>query len=441
MSTFRLLALVALLFFPSAAQADDLIASRAWFEDNTGQMRLPEARGAAFTPFKGLVTLGYADRVFWARLTTMARVPASPDWGQSVNILRIRPNFLDDVQVFDTLRPDAPVAVIGDHTHPRFDAFRTLDLAVPIDHPEIARDLYLRVKTTSSRMVFADLIDEADYVAQSQRQNTVFTILVSLIFAFLVWGLVQFATSGDPLFGVFALKQAGAVFLCTAILGQMRLFWPDWAPVEWLDAATSFGSCLSVGLGILFELVFLSGFGISRWARGVLIGFLLLFPIDLGLVWFDRVSTAMFINALQVLLAPIAVLAIAISARGWRDDAPTRPPLPRAVVIGYYVLLFVLTLMTAAPGLAIAAGEEWLLYVSMAHYLLTGALMFAMLSYRRAILRRRGEQLSAELAASQQRVEIERAQRADKEKLISVLSHELNTPLSVVRMLAVIGPQ
>ncbi len=435
MLRLRNLVLLWCLFVVSAASARDLVVERSWFEDPTGLMSFAEAQNAPFQSFNGILARGYSGGVIWVRLKSEAREVSGQGWGEAFNILRIRPTYLDDVQVYDSLEPSAPIAVLGDRTHPRSRALRTLDLAAPVTHPEIGRVFYLRMQTTSTRALYVELMSEAEYTGFSQRQNTIFSVLLTFSLIFFLWGVIQFAIWRDPLHGVFSLKQLNALVLGGSILGQLVLFWPDDAPIQWLDNATTLGACLGVSLGILFELIFLSELGISRASKYLLVGFLLLLPVELALVLQGSGSLAVFINMIQLLVAPALLLLIAVRARGWRAGATQRPPLPRAMVLTYYAILMVPTLLTAAPGLGLGPGNEWSIYASMAYSTFSGGFMFAMLLYRRAVLGRRDAELAVKLAFSERQTEVERQHSSEKAKLITVLSHELNTPLSVVRML------
>ncbi len=60
--------LALLLTLSAAAQAQDQILERAWFEDRSGQLRLAEVQTQAFTVFDGLLVRGYSSSTFWVRL-------------------------------------------------------------------------------------------------------------------------------------------------------------------------------------------------------------------------------------------------------------------------------------------------------------------------------------------------------------------------------------
>ena len=87
-----------------SVSAQDLVTQRAWLEDSTGQLQWPQVQSMGTTLYEGVLSKGFGSSVLWIRLR-VAGVAPNPGVIQDNLVLRIRPVYLDDIQVFDTAAP------------------------------------------------------------------------------------------------------------------------------------------------------------------------------------------------------------------------------------------------------------------------------------------------------------------------------------------------
>ena len=99
------------------AMAQDLITQRAWLEDSTGQLQWPEVQQLQPQTYQGVLSKGFGRSVLWIRLR-IAGVTPSHNSVQDDLVLRVRPVYLDDIQVFDPVAPNALAGITGDIHHP-----------------------------------------------------------------------------------------------------------------------------------------------------------------------------------------------------------------------------------------------------------------------------------------------------------------------------------
>ena len=421
---------------PSGAEgeAKDHIVARHWVEDPSGQLGLDEVSKLALRPFSGTLSAGFGHSVIWLRLRIDPSVRPSGPLDPERLVLRIRPVYLDEIAVFDPAVGQSRLAVTGDRHHPRGQELQTLDFTVPIARGQAPRDIWLRLKSTSTRQISVQVLNLTELDRAQRMQELAFSVYVGMIFLLVVWGLLSWAFSRERLIGAFAVKQLAALAFALTSLGYLRVFWPAAWPAAWLDGLGSVFSILAVSTAVLFHVLFVGEFDPPRplvWLHRFALALL---PIKLGLLLADQPVLALQINMTEVLLMPPVLLVSALLARGWRRPAEQRPVLAKSVVVGFYVLLLAVMLLAALPGLALMAGGEVALYIVQVHGLLTAFLILLMLQYRKHVLSRQQQETVLALERSRLQAQQEREVSREQAKLLEMLAHELKTPLATMLM-------
>lgn len=416
-----------------AARGQDHITERAWMADDSGQMSWEEARQREGRSFSGPLSLGFGGSAVWLRLRVDPSAHPEPARGAGWLVLRIRPVYLDDIQVFDPLAPQGLAGVLGMQHHPRDDLVEGLDYLLPIPRGEAARDIWLRMATTSTRQIDVQALNQESLDRVTRQQALAFSAYVSLVFIFAVWGIVHWFVSREHLIGVFGIKQGAALAFALGSLGFLRAFWPAEWPAEWLYHATKFFSIAAVSAAVLFHVLLLREFSPPAWARRVQLGLLALFPLKVGLLMAGWPMQALRLNMLEVLVAPLIFLLSAGFARGW-TSTQQRPVLSRSVVLGFYAALLAMLVLASLPGLGLVAAGEVALYLVQSHGMVTALLVMLMLQYRSLLMQRQQRQTAIELEHSRQQSRQDRAIRDEQAKLLAMLAHELKTPLATMHL-------
>ena len=417
-----------------AAWAQDHITQRAWLEDATGQMPWPQVTQQPVQAYEGVLSRGFGESAIWVRLRIDPNAPSASKSPSDMLILRVRPVYLDDIQVFDPLA-GGQVGVTGDRHHPRGQVFEGLDFMLPIARGDVPRDIWLRLTSTSTRQISVQAFNPDDLQRQTQKQHLMYALYVGVILIFMVWGLVHWLFSRERVIGAFGLKQAAALMYALGSLGYSRVFWPvDW-PAVWLDNLTTVFSILAVSVAIFFHTVLINEFDPPPWLGRVLRGVVLLLLAKLFLLAAGYATIALRINMLEVLITPMVFLLSVVLARAWSAPQAARPPLlARWVVVGFYALLVVILALASLPGLGLAKGGEIPLYVVQAHGLVTAFLILLMLQYRTHVQQRLQRQISLNLERAQLQAQQEREIRQEQSNLLAMLAHELKTPLATMHM-------
>lgn len=331
---------------------------------------------------------------------------------------------------------DGLVGVTGDRSHPREQVYDSLSFLLPIARGDQARDIWLRVQTSSTRQIAVQVLNFEDLQRREQGEQIAISLYLGLILLLMIWGLVHWLFSKEPLIGAFGLKQLSALVYAASSLGYLRAFWPAELAAHWLDCTTSLFSLLAVSAAVYFHLLLIREFDPHPWMARLHALLLVLLPVKVWMVFVaDMAMQALRINMIEVLLAPFFFFACVCMARGWRRQDPTaRPILSRAVVLGFYGLLLLILLVASLTGLGLSQGGELPLYLVQVHGLVTAFLIMLMLQYRTYVRQKQQRETLLELERSQFQARQEREVREDQEKLLAMLAHELKTPLATMQM-------
>ena len=422
------------LVLASQASAQDHITQRAWLDDPGGQLSWAQVQEKPFQPFTGMLSRGFGDSVIWLKLRIDPEAIRTSQQARERLVLRIRPVYLDDIQVYDPLSPIGLVGQTGDWHHPSHDEFQGLDLMLPILRGHSPRDIWVRMASTSTRQINVQVLNMDDLSPQLMKQSLVFAGYLGLVTLLAVWGLVYGAFSREALIGAFGLKQVFALMFALASLGHLRAFWPDHWPASMLNGLTNIFSITAVSTAVLFHVLLIREFKPPRWVVLLHWALLALLPIKLMLLAMDWPTLALQLNMHEVLLTPLIFLVSVVLCKGWGEANLRRPALSKPVVVGFYLIMTSFLLMAALPALGWISGTEIGLYIVQVHGLLTAFLILLLLQYRAHVIQRAQRQTAIALELSLIQAQQDRLVLEEQEKLLTMLAHELKTPLATMNM-------
>ncbi len=456
--THRLLRLLMLLLLCPwcAAQASEHISARAWLQDaGHHPFSLAELQAQPFAPYTGVLARGYTPATLWLRLridpalgadaTSHAGVLALPD---DRLVLRIRPPYLDEVTLFDPLEP-TPRSV-GDRQSDQASAYPALSLNFSIPRGAAPRDIYLRVQTTSTSLLYVEAIPLAEAVVQDRRQELAISGFLALIAMSLLWAVLDWLATRDRLLGLFAIKQTMALLWGAMLMGMGRAVLGGTLAPPTMDTLTSLVVLVNVPASILFDYWLLREFRAPRAGLRVLLIGLAMSVLNLGLFATGHDQLALKLTATTGALCLILIFVLICLARPQADSSDAPPPLPKALPVAIYGLALLLTNASLAAQLGLfdhlGALGAWLrspeviLYGNHTHSLTTGVMMVVLLHLRSRRLALHRQRMGTQLALAEDGAHREREHRQDRERLLAMLAHELKTPLSVIRLRAAALP-
>lgn len=229
--------LLVLVWPGNHAHAADLVVERAWLEDPSGHLSWEEVRQRPMNPISGVLSKGYGAAPIWMRLRID---PSAEKVGDSKQLfLRVRPMYLDEIVLFDPLQEPARRPVLGDR-HPvssQTEPATTFLFELPTGSGP--RDIWLRVQTSSTRLIYADVFTPAEMRLKDAFINHMGALYLGLIVVFILWGLIQTLMWPEPLLVSFLFYQVIWLLLGACFLGYPYLYFSDQWPVGVIDLATS----------------------------------------------------------------------------------------------------------------------------------------------------------------------------------------------------------
>lgn len=418
----------------SHALARDHVSQRAWLDDPSAQLTWQEVQTLPFEPFSGMLSRGFGQSAIWLKLRIDPFTTSPSQQDPERLVLRIRPVYLDDIQVFDPLAQNGLAGRIGDMQHPGHHEFKGLDMMLPIARGDQARDIWLRLASTSTRQIEVGVFNIEDMSGRILKQSLVFAGYLGLVTLLAIWGLVYWIFSRESLIGAFGFKQVFALLFATASLGYMRAFWPGQWPASLLNQLTSIFSIMAVSTAVLFHVLLIRDFKPPVWVGRLHWALVALLPVKLLILALGWPTLALQINMHEVLVTPLVFLLSILLCKGWDGSLPGHPALAKKVVVGFYLTMTSFLLMAALPALGWVSGTEIGLYVVQVHGLLTAFLILLMLQYRAHVIKRNQRLTAIDFERSLLQSQQDRRVLEEQEKLLTMLAHELKTPLATMSM-------
>jgi signal transduction histidine kinase len=418
---------------PSAATPTGypVLQSLAWWMDTEGQADLSTVQKIDdWQAFTGWKSFGYGKEPVWFRVRLQAAEPgARHPW-----IVNVGPAFLDDLTLYD------PVAGLeyhsGDFVAPVDDALGSLTFTFQIPALSEARDVYLRLQSTSARTIHVDVLPfpEANRLLKRTEWMVGFLMALGAVFAF--WASLQWWHSRERVMGIFALKQVVAVLWAFFMLGFARIAIGSGLPPGVLSGISSLTMAAIVVTVTWFVATLLREYQPRRFWLVFLYG-LIAFQTAVPLLQLiDMTRLSLQITNALIALASIAVLITLVTARG----AVRQPAIPLSWLVAYYLSYTSLNFILTMTHLGILPETLIVAFGNLPHVVFDGLVMATLLQIRSRNLAQRQLAADQALLQSQAQAHLERQHRVEQSQLFAMLAHEMKTPLATLRMWMEAGP-
>lgn len=422
-----------LLSFGVIAAASDQVLERAWVDDPHASLTLTEVQRLPATPFEGILSLGFTRSATWLRLRVAGHPPAHS--GEQL-IVRIRPVYLDRVELFDPLDTSGRRRIAGDHEDWAASEFKSLNHGFVIPAATEPRDVWLRLVTSSSSFIHVEVLAPEDAQQANRLQELIYGLMMGVLLLFFLWALLQWLVRREGLMAAFMLSQCMAIIYAATYVGYNRMLLGGLLDNALIERLANLVFCSYVAAGFLFHVCFLREFKPRRivlWIIALVTG--LAYLAELILLTAGEVQNAMRTNILVVSLSPILIFAATFTCRAWREATEDEEPaIPRWSLIGYYAVMSALMWVATLPALGLADATELNLHLYLIHGLMTGLLLLVLLQFRAVRIEASRNLAALRARSASQQVEIERQKAQLQSRFMEMLAHELKTSLSVLHM-------
>lgn len=426
----------------SANASSNGISEQAWVEDLSGEMPLSEIKKLPEQPFMGLLSKGYSKAPLWVRLRidpTPAPAPNTLQTNRNL-YLSIRPTFLDSVTLYDLLQDAQQTIAPNQRSGDRV----SLNTALPpapmllfnLSASDAPRDIWLKIETTSSRIGYFEVLDTLGLMTEISRLEIPGALVLGVLIAFLVWGCVLLFTDRNLLNGIYVFVQLAALVYASSLLSFSRLWFSAYLDTSLVDNLLTYSTIIYPFSAAFFTYALLGDFKIPKGGRAVMYLMLSTPIIAILLAFNGEVRLAMQLNTVvSVLIAPISFLVISYLAKQ-NPDARHGTVSNLSLVRLYVWLTNISTVFLSAVLLGLIPSPPlFVIYAGLPYAIISGLLMLFLLQYRNVMLRHSEQQMKLDVAQSKQKAKQEERHRRETETLLSVLGHEMKTPLAAVKML------
>lgn len=427
---------IALLWVLSAAALAapaDHILERAYVVDEAGTLSLEQVRQMPAQRYEGPLGRGFTESATWIRITVEPVPMARP--GEML-VVRVRPVYLDEIRLFDPLDTSGVTRVAGDSTDWYASEFKSLNHGFLIPAADAPRDIWLRLKTTSTSLIHVQVLTLDEAQQANRMQEMVYGLMMGTLLLFFLWAVLQWSLRRETLMAVFTVSQLAAAAYAMVYVGYARMLGADYFSATAIEGFSCIVYCAYVLIGLIFHYFLLREF--KPWLPGLrllLAVSILAFVTEMALLASDRTLQAMQMNMTLVAVTPLFFLGLSMTCRAWTAAAEDEPPLlSKWMVVGFYVLLSGVLVLATSPALGIAKVPEINLHLFLIHGVMTGVILIVLLQLRAHRFEDSRNMARLRALSAAQQVENEKQKSQLQGRFMEMLAHEVKTSLSVLHM-------
>jgi two-component system, sensor histidine kinase LadS len=424
--------LVALLATSFAWAAEPLLMSKAFWVDESATATHQQAASADFEVLEGPLSQGYKPFALWLKV----RISGQESLEQLAVI--VKPAFIRNIELYDSFGNTGNESLV-----PLFsgrDANVTPANHIGMNNGFIIpasskpRDILLRITTTTALTVDVDVKSLEDAYYDSRVKETTLSVYSAFLLAFLLWALVAWVVRRDLLYGLFSLRQILSVCHLLVWFGLLRYFFSDILSATVRDQIYN-GLTLSLScVAAVFNFKLVSEFGVPRWLQKIAWSTIGLSVLSFLLLLAGMSQSALHLNSVFLIVSLTMSVILAFSAK----DVENRPHGRLAINIIRFGFLF-MSIVVVLPALMynniLQSNSPWFQAIFI-HALVSTVIFFVILSIRARQKDLLAQQMLVQYEVKELELRKESERRAEKEKFLSMLTHELRNPLSVIRLMA-----
>lgn len=414
--------IVLLTAFPSqAGVTNKYILEQGYFEDKTNALSLDQVRDERFTPYTGWLAKGYKSSTYWIKLNIRS--------SDHDLVLRVRPAFAETIQLYDAQDADSKRVTGAKYPWKESD-IQSYNHNFKLRPFEQEREIYLRIKSNRSYMLSLDVLPISEYLEGDHIEGLLYTGYIVFTLTLGLGLLGAWLANRELVIGMFAIQQFFAFFHTLFVVGYARVFLDRYIDVSTLNFLSYVIVVSYPFIGILANKLLFEEYGLKHTYRYIFNGLSIASLLVISLLFFGHINESLRFNA-QLVMATIGTFCLTawFGTLGSRNHKNIN--LPINVLRAYYTLNIFMWSISILPLLGVVQGEDLTMQAYLFYNVLSGLIFFLLLQYRaRAIMK--NEILKA--AALKKEAESEKFRREDQAKLMAMLTHEIRTPLSVLKL-------
>jgi len=408
----------------------DYITERFYFEDKTGMMNFDEAKDQSYHKMPSLLAKGFSSSTFWIRLTID---PIQQDKNKvgaldGKIILRILPTYLDSITLYDPVKITKDDRTIGDHYPTSANEFNLVNFNFVISKTDKSRYVYLKLKTTSTNLIFVQGLDPDDCSIADREQDLYSASYIGFLALLFLIPLLSWIKKRESLYAVFLLKQLSSLLLVIFHIGIHRLVFPSVNPLT-LDLAFNFNIVIFGLINAFFIYRFIGDYAVKKWLIYLYQIIFLCYPVIFLLLIFDYIGIALHFNMQILNLIAISFLLIPLLGIDWKKEH--KGALSKIQMFILFISIFIIGVITTLPSLGYLPATRISPFIGLAYGGITGLIFLLVLQHRQRVA---SEKDLIQITTLKNYADAEQQKRIERDNFLSMLTHELKTSLSVLRL-------
>ena len=385
---------------------------------------------APFQPYTGVISEGYTRSSLWVRLDIAGQSSAEPI------ALIVEPPFLERIELYQPNGGEGRLVtplVSGRDIVPNEVNHVGLSSGFVLGPSPTPRTLYLRISSSTTLTANVAVMPLNDAMNANRRFEGFLAVYVALLTGICLWGLVSWMVRREAIYGLFVLRQAYSLLLILALFGLLRFyFFPDTVSIDVRGVIYVFIIVSVICATGYFDLRLLSAFGANAWVSRALGGALFLPLISVVLLLLGEQGTALHFNNAIVNLIMLLTCLLAFSVKD-----PERDRFGSSAVWIIRIGFLVTTLVVCIPVLMhlnVVPTKMPAVYFIVSQALISAIILVSLLTIRSRRRDFAAQQALLDIQIKDRELQEESQRRCEKEKFLSMLTHELRNPLGVIRL-------
>ncbi len=409
------------LFIGCAIASENYLLGQAYFEDKTNSLTFEEVKKEKFTSYEGWLAKGYQPSTYWIKLNVRS--------SDKDLILRIRPVFIEDIQLFDSSATQ--VNRITGAKHRASDSeMQTLNHNFNLGQYEHERQIYLKVKSVRTYLFNFEVMPATEFFSAEYTSSLIYAAYIIFIFLLALWLFGVWLGNRELVLGMFVIQQFIASLHGFFLYGYARLFFDGYIDQLVINYITYILVLLYSLIGILATKLLFSEYSLRRSYRYLFNGSVLIVISIIVLLVLGDPGMALKINASFIILIGVLFWITSLFGTGV-SGIKKNINLPIGALRIYYTFNLAMWVVVVLPLLGFIRSNDLSVQYNLIYGVLSGLIFCSILQYRaKSILKNE----LVKSAALKKEVEIERLRREEQGKLMSMLTHEIKTPLSVLKL-------
>lgn len=413
-----------ILLFSACAgisHASGYILGSSYFEDKTNQLNLSQVKNQNFSEFKEVLAGGYKTGTYWVRL----KLKASPE----ELILKIRPPYIDEIELYDP-EPSSLNRITGANFPWSSQEIETYSFNFSLPSSPVDREVFLRIKSRQAYLAYIEIMTLSQYHHSDRIDLIINVSFVMFTLILTIWLFVTWIINRELVLGIFLIQQSFALLHIFLKVGFGRTLLDGLITNESIGYLNSLITVTYPLIGFLANKLLLAEYGLKTKYK-ILFNALIVGSIAVIMMYIFGSAYALKANALLV-LAGVSYFAIAsiFGVSKLPADSKSDALSIRTLQI-FYLFSLLFWIIAILPLLGLVPIGEVAMH-SLLIYSLTSGLVFLL------ILQLRSKSLLKQETIRSNNMEVlaeqERKRREEQSMLMTMLSHEIKTPLSVLKL-------